>query len=472
MILKGAKIEEFRDRFDIEAVLNSQVCYIIGRNGTGKTTFVRYLVAAMQCDIRYLSGVPFRSIEIEFFDVSEPSKPCVLKYFRPRDPQISSPLDQSFNVSLEIPDKQKMETNSTFLSARGGVEGEYMLVQDMLPIFYDEAVSRMRAIETHKRSSRSQENIRRAANDARKIKQFLGTFAEVRWLPIERISRTDEDGETRRRSQDSMSPVNRKVTEIQNALVRYFSELDKRKAEELELFRNHALLALFNVESSRGRKAGVGKARISALRAELEQLLPELQLSDDLAAKFRANSDHLMHWLDERRGRPAEALRQALARLEEVLGYWQDTQKKMRQIFEKRNVFFAALSDAFSLNDVEESHRRKFAKLPVLKDNNEIGFVSNSKEESPIRLLDLSSGEKQFFIMLAEALLERGSRTLLFIDEPEISLHINWQSRLVKDLITLNPNVQLILATHSPDVVATNHSAVVRMEEAVSLSHA
>lgn len=46
-----------------------------------------------------------------------------------------------------------------------------------------------------------------------------------------------------------------------------------------------------------------------------------------------------------------------------------------------------------------------------------------------------------------------GQKTLYFMmDEPEISLHINWQQTLIETLRTLNPNCQLIIATHSPSI--------------------
>ena len=42
---------------------------------------------------------------------------------------------------------------------------------------------------------------------------------------------------------------------------------------------------------------------------------------------------------------------------------------------------------------------------------------------------------------------------MLFMDEPEVSLHIDWQQRLIDLILTLNPNVQIILTTHSPAVI-------------------
>jgi predicted ATP-dependent endonuclease of OLD family len=39
------------------------------------------------------------------------------------------------------------------------------------------------------------------------------------------------------------------------------------------------------------------------------------------------------------------------------------------------------------------------------------------------------------------------------MDEPEVSLHIEWQKRLIDLCVELNPQVQIILTTHSPAVV-------------------
>lgn len=45
------------------------------------------------------------------------------------------------------------------------------------------------------------------------------------------------------------------------------------------------------------------------------------------------------------------------------------------------------------------------------------------------------------------------SHCVLFMDEPEASLHIEWQQKLIAMIRELNPNVQIILTTHSPAVI-------------------
>ena len=65
----------------------------------------------------------------------------------------------------------------------------------------------------------------------------------------------------------------------------------------------------------------------------------------------------------------------------------------------------------------------------------------------------LSSGEKQMLAILLTVLVEDSLPYVLFMDEPEVSLHVDWQQRLIDLILELNPNVQIILTTHSPAVI-------------------
>ena len=65
----------------------------------------------------------------------------------------------------------------------------------------------------------------------------------------------------------------------------------------------------------------------------------------------------------------------------------------------------------------------------------------------------LASGEKQMLAILLTVLVEDNRNYVLFMDEPEVSLHVEWQERLIDLILELNPNVQIILTTHSPAVI-------------------
>ncbi|MDR0729998.1 MAG: ATP-binding protein [Prevotellaceae bacterium] len=64
----------------------------------------------------------------------------------------------------------------------------------------------------------------------------------------------------------------------------------------------------------------------------------------------------------------------------------------------------------------------------------------------------LSSGEKKLLIILIKALVQDERPSILLMDEPEMSLDIDWQYRLVDAIRTINPACQLIIATHSPAI--------------------
>ena len=82
--------------------------------------------------------------------------------------------------------------------------------------------------------------------------------------------------------------------------------------------------------------------------------------------------------------------------------------------------------------------------------SNELNFLQFGENLSPYKL---SSGEKQMLIILLTALTQDRQPYVLFMDEPEASLHFEWQKRLIDMVLQLNPNVQIILTTHSPAVV-------------------
>jgi predicted ATP-binding protein involved in virulence len=86
----------------------------------------------------------------------------------------------------------------------------------------------------------------------------------------------------------------------------------------------------------------------------------------------------------------------------------------------------------------------------IIRTENELRFTQIGEMLLPYQL---SSGEKQMLIILLTVLVEDNLPYVLFMDEPEVSLHMEWQKRLVDLCLELNPNVQIILTTHSPAIV-------------------
>lgn len=86
----------------------------------------------------------------------------------------------------------------------------------------------------------------------------------------------------------------------------------------------------------------------------------------------------------------------------------------------------------------------------IVRQSNEIMF---EQEGDLLHPYQLSSGEKQLLVILLTVLVQDKGHGVLFMDEPEISLHVEWQQRLIALIRALNPNVQIVLTTHSPAMV-------------------
>lgn len=86
--------------------------------------------------------------------------------------------------------------------------------------------------------------------------------------------------------------------------------------------------------------------------------------------------------------------------------------------------------------------------------SNEIQFIQDMGSTTQvITPYQLSSGEKQMLAILLTVLVENREPYALLMDEPEISLHIDWQQQLIDLIRQLNPNAQIILSTHSPALI-------------------
>lgn len=85
-------------------------------------------------------------------------------------------------------------------------------------------------------------------------------------------------------------------------------------------------------------------------------------------------------------------------------------------------------------------------------ESNRFRIISDG--DDPIDIQHLSSGEKNLILIFYHLLFEASStNTLFMIDEPELSLHIDWQYELLKLFNEYSKARQLLIVTHSPDVM-------------------
>ena len=96
--------------------------------------------------------------------------------------------------------------------------------------------------------------------------------------------------------------------------------------------------------------------------------------------------------------------------------------------------------------------RFKHKSIEVTKEGIKVIDEDNGKD---ISLNSLSSGEQHELYLFSKLIFDEPP-DILFIDEPEISLHVGWQNVFIDDLLKiskLTKRTQIMIATHSPTIL-------------------
>ena len=127
-------------------------------------------------------------------------------------------------------------------------------------------------------------------------------------------------------------------------------------------------------------------------------------------------------------------LRYFLSKLNAVVEQTKQLESSVETFVEKVNVYLKMSSDEKTL---------------TYDSNNMKVLVSNAFTRDGIDLDDLSSGEKQVISLFSHLYLHGGLKIVL-MDEPELSLSMDWQKRLLPDVVNAPSCLQLLAITHSP----------------------
>jgi len=135
--------------------------------------------------------------------------------------------------------------------------------------------------------------------------------------------------------------------------------------------------------------------------------------------------------------------------------YVSDTEKKLSVLDN--------LADKIDLFKRIVNQRFPYKKMSIGKER---GLVFTTLDDQPLPTARLSSGEQHELVLLYESLFTVKHDSLILIDEPELSLHIAWQERFLKDLqeiIKLTP-MDFLIATHSPDIISDRWDLTVELK--------
>lgn len=185
--------------------------------------------------------------------------------------------------------------------------------------------------------------------------------------------------------------------------------------------------------------ASILKAVLTGKKQPVEELRQvDLEVAYDRVSRFlkRQGSEDILGSLEDFEKSYSEN-----AQLRSVVSDINEIEKRIAEAAAPRDSLQALIQKMFSGNK------------DVLFKDKSIDVVTHDNEA--IGLSSLSSGEKHVLRILIETLLAEDNS--IIIDEPEISMHVDWQRDLIQTMRQLNPGAQIILATHSPEIMADVH---------------
>lgn len=419
--IQSVKIDQFWHRFDAGCEFRPDVNIIIGKNGTGKTTFMNILHAVLSVDLDGIASNDFESVIVTLFNGK-----------RKRTVKVTKVDDASYPFLMM----------------------EYQISQKKYPVRFVSTDDRRMAV--HYR--------RRAQEESSEVRKVLSDLVSLSSLSVYRL-RSSDDYEVRDRSGTRLvSPVDYRLNELMQKLTHYQLELSQHaRLISTKLQKDVLASILYGEEDSKAQgyqldfdKEVEKRDLISAysqLNAIDSGVRKKINFHVDAVDKTIVALAEINENQEKESGprvdfRSLEALRKSRKIIEMSL----TAETETTRIFSQINKFLKIARTFIEEKDFDF----------------EGGDLVVSTKQGSLGLSDLSSGEKQLLILLTEALLQKEAPCIFLADEPELSLHIEWQRMIIPAIVDLNPNAQVIAATHSPEVASNFSDAIFDMEDLVN----
>lgn len=305
---------------------------------------------------------------------------------------------------------------------------------------------------------------RRAAEAASTIKSELSEIVSLASLSVYRF-RTSPDMEASERGlmRRIQGPVDMRLHELMQGLTKYQLELSQ-KARDISIeLQREVLMSLLHKPDSEPNQAGFAlNFDANQERQNLISAYKQLGISgtsinkriNDHVSAIDNTVKEIKKFIDKN-PTPEKDLShfdfaplEASKRAHKIFDMSLEAEGKTKSLFSQINLFIEIISDFIE------------SKVFVFENGNLV--ISEPRQ---LNVSKLSSGEKQLLILFTEALLQRKQPFIFLADEPELSLHIAWQRKIIPAVKSLNPNAQVIVATHSPEVASKYKDAIIDMED-------
>jgi predicted ATP-dependent endonuclease of OLD family len=425
--IEKVRIEKFWGDKDVTLKFRDDVNFLIGVNGSGKTTIINLIAATLKADFATLDKFNFKKIIIflkpQIID-SNTKKTAFIEVDKTEKENSPYP-----NIIFKVKRYSDSEPKKYFLDQ---LEEEYMYRHHQDYVI-------------HKRLVRGDQF-------EKDVNLALQELVNVSWLSIHRTTIT-----SRRREERSFeSTIDVKIEELQIDLVKYFSQLNRKYTIETEKFQKYIFKSLIDIPvNSLGitRDIDAEKEKNSLKQIFIHFKLDDGDFSSRLDNYFQAYNNSLKKL--EKPGVDISDLGYLIGtrKIHSVVQEWSRVLEMQKKINKSKETFLSVINNLLLRKEL------------IINEKNELTVKTQSGKVFPLTIL--SSGEKQLLIILGQSLLQEENIHIYIADEPELSLHVEWQEKLVSSLKALNPNSQIIFATHSPDIVGEFNESVIKIEEAI-----
>lgn len=299
---------------------------------------------------------------------------------------------------------------------------------------------------------------KRYQEDTREIKSVLSGLVSLSSISVYRL-RNDDDFEIRDRyGSVIVSPVDYRLNEVLKSLTTYRLGLSQKAIEISTKLQKDVLTSTLYSESDSKVSAWSIDFDKDAEEEALRNAYSQLNAYDhDVIRKIRAHVngiDLAFSRITKQEFKQREldyVALEANRKTKRIVQLSLEAEEKTKEVYSQIDLFIEILNTFIS--------DKQFG----FKD----GGLSVSNKQGEIEKNRLSSGEKQLLIILIESVLQNQMPHIFLADEPELSLHIQWQRMIIPAVKKLNPNAQVIVATHSPEIAAYHKQSIIDMEHII-----
>lgn len=418
--LEHAFVSGFQGSRKFEINFSRSANFLIGKNGCGKTTLINLINAGLSGDAQSLFRIRFSELRLRLTFGYDNSR-YTLSYKR---------------IGRE--DHPIRQIDFSILGPRGGV----IYKQNV----YDRERFGFRSAKDHVfYDNPSSFDIDFAFAKASRTKPI------TTWLSILR----SDPSRAPNPEAVLQNPIDRKLEELSKRISSYLSALDSRSSNRSANFQKDYFLSLIGYSGGDAFGQAVSQFQALDLNAEeatLGKILSHLKLGlIDYKHKLQSHFDNARLTRNKGTYTVQDALQISdTLRIHELNEKWLAFEQDRAGIYAPKQAFIDIVNELF------------VTKILAFTDRNQPTFQIPGDRK--LNLSDLSSGEKQVYIILAEALVQEGKRAIYLADEPELSLHVQWQQYLVENIFVLNGQCQVIFATHSPDILGAYSDNAIDVE--------